>query len=134
MLARFRNSMLPSPFHVSLEVFWLLLLHGREKLSEVFKSFPRTFPAPSGQLYIVSRFRKAEPSVAKRTKITIETDSLLILRSRSSRRAWCPRCVTEADMIALDEVGVISNLQRQALEEWLNSEELTARGHPMARR
>jgi hypothetical protein len=68
--------------------------------------------------------RKAEPSVAKRTRITIETDSLLILRSRSSRRAWCPRCVTEADMIALDEVGVISNLQRQALEEWLNSEEL----------
>jgi hypothetical protein len=69
-------------------------------------------------------FRKAEPSVAKRTRITIETNSLLILRSRSSCRAWCPRCVTEADMIALDEVGVISNLQRQALEEWLNSEEL----------
>ena len=27
-------------------------------------------------------------------------------------------------MIALDEVGVISNLERPALEEWLNSEEL----------
>jgi hypothetical protein len=104
--------------------FGFCYLHGWEKLSEVFKSFARTFPAPGGQLCIVSRFRKAEPSVAKRTRITIETDSLLILRSRSSRRAWCPRCVTEADMIALDEAGVISNLQRQALEEWLNSEEL----------
>ena len=62
--------------------------------------------------------------MAKRTRITIETDSLLILRSRSSRRAWCPRCLAEADMIALDEVGVISNLERPALEEWLNSEEL----------
>jgi hypothetical protein len=32
--------------------------------------------------------------------------------------------MAEADMIALDEVGVISNLERPALEEWLNSEEL----------
>jgi hypothetical protein len=62
--------------------------------------------------------------MAKRTKITIETDSLLILRSRSSRRAWCPRCASEADVIALQEVGMISNLERPALEEWLNSEEL----------
>ena len=62
--------------------------------------------------------------MAKRTRITIETDSLLILRSRGSRRAWCPRCAAEADMIALDEVGVISNLQRPAMEEWLNSGEL----------
>jgi hypothetical protein len=62
--------------------------------------------------------------MAKRTKITLETDSLLILRSRSSRRAWCPRCASEADVIALQEVGMISNLERPALEEWLNSEEL----------
>jgi hypothetical protein len=62
--------------------------------------------------------------MAKRMKITIETDSLLILRSRNSRRAWCPLCATESEVIALDNVGVISNLERPALEEWLNSEEL----------
>ena len=62
--------------------------------------------------------------MAKQTRITIETDSLLILRGRSSLRAWCPRCAAEADVIALEDVGVISNLQRPALEEWLNSEEL----------
>jgi hypothetical protein len=62
--------------------------------------------------------------MARRTKITIETESLLILRSRRSRRAWCPRCAAEADVIALEDVGVISNLQRPAMEEWLNSEEL----------
>jgi len=59
--------------------------------------------------------------MAKRTKITIETDSLLILRGRSSRRAWCPLCVAEAEMIALENAGVVSNLDRPALEEWLNS-------------
>lgn len=59
--------------------------------------------------------------MAKLTKITVETDSLLILRTRSSMRAWCPACGAEAEMIALDSVGVITNLDRPALEEWLNS-------------
>jgi hypothetical protein len=62
--------------------------------------------------------------MAKRTKITIETDSLLMLRGRNSRRAWCPLCAAEGEMIALENVGVISNLDRPALEEWLNSEVL----------
>lgn len=59
--------------------------------------------------------------MAKQTKITIETDSLLILRSRNLKRAWCPLCVAEVEMIALENAGVISNLDRPALEEWLNS-------------
>jgi hypothetical protein len=62
--------------------------------------------------------------MAKQTKITIETDSLLILRGRSSRRAWCPRCTAEVDTIALEDAGVVSNLEPAALEEWLNSGEL----------
>jgi hypothetical protein len=65
-------------------------------------------------------FRK-QALMAKQTKITIETDSLLILRSRNSRRAWCPLCAAEGEMIALENAGVISNLDRPALEEWLNS-------------
>jgi len=62
--------------------------------------------------------------MAKQTKITIETDSLLIVRGRSSARAWCPLCQADAEMIALDNVGVISNLDRPAVERWLNSGEL----------
>jgi hypothetical protein len=62
--------------------------------------------------------------MAKQTRITIETDSLLMVRGRSSRRAWCPRCAAEGEMIALENVGVISNLEQPALEEWLNSGEL----------
>jgi hypothetical protein len=62
--------------------------------------------------------------MAKQTRITIETDSLLILRGRSSRRAWCSRCAAEVEMIALEDTGVISNLERPQLEEWLNSGEL----------
>jgi hypothetical protein len=62
--------------------------------------------------------------MGKQTTITIETDSLLILRGGSSRRAWCPLCAAEGEVIALEEVGVISNLGRSALEEWLDSGEL----------
>jgi hypothetical protein len=62
--------------------------------------------------------------MAKQTMITIETQSLLILRTRSSRRAWCPLCAAEGEMIALENTGVISNLERRALEDWLNSGEL----------
>ena len=62
--------------------------------------------------------------MAKQTTITIESDSLLILRGRGSRRAWCPLCAAEGEMIALEETGVISNLERPALEDWLNSDEL----------
>jgi hypothetical protein len=62
--------------------------------------------------------------MTKQTKITIETESLFILRGRSSSRAWCPQCEDEREMIALENTRVISNLERPALEEWLNSGEL----------
>jgi hypothetical protein len=62
--------------------------------------------------------------MAKQTKITIETDSLFILRGRSSVCAWCPWCAAEVEMIAMKDVSVISNLDPRALEEWLHSEEL----------
>jgi hypothetical protein len=62
--------------------------------------------------------------MAKQMKITIETDSLLIVRGQNAKRAWCPLCATDAEMIALENAGVVSNLDRPALEEWLNSGEL----------
>jgi hypothetical protein len=62
--------------------------------------------------------------VSKLTRITIETDSLLILHGRASDQVWCRDCGAEVAAIALENVGVISNLERAALEEWLNSGEL----------
>ena len=51
--------------------------------------------------------------MAKRTRITIETDSLLVLRERKSLWAWCPQYGAEAEMIPPNDVGVISNLGRR---------------------
>lgn len=73
--------------------------------------------------------------MAKRTEITIETSSLLVLRGRNSERAWCTRCAAEGEMISLENIGVISNLDKHAVEEWLNSQELhrtqSANGAPL---
>lgn len=62
--------------------------------------------------------------MTKQTKITIETDSLMILRGRTSPRAWCQQCGAETEVIPLDGVGVISNLQPTEVRAWMESEDL----------
>lgn len=62
--------------------------------------------------------------MAKRTKVRIETDSLLVLRARKSLRGWCPRCGAEAEMIPLNEVGVVSNLPSAEMQAWMESADL----------
>lgn len=60
--------------------------------------------------------------MAKRTKITIETDSLLVLRARRALRAWCPQCGVESELIPFEGIGVISNLPSAKVESWLESQ------------
>jgi hypothetical protein len=62
--------------------------------------------------------------MAKQTKITIETESLLVLHGRTSIRAWCPQCGSEVEMVALESTAVVSNLEPAAVTEWCASEEL----------
>jgi hypothetical protein len=85
-----------------------------ERLSRKLHSFPSFGITPEWGEGKTGR-------MSKQTKITIETESLLILRGRNARRAWCPQCAAEAEVIALEEVGVISNLDRSAFEQWVNS-------------
>jgi hypothetical protein len=60
--------------------------------------------------------------MAKQTKITIETDSLLVLRGRNTLRAWCPQCAAEGEMIPFNGIQVVSNLTPAEVEIWLESE------------
>lgn len=62
--------------------------------------------------------------MAKQTKITIETDSLLILRGRTLLKSWCQQCGGDSEMIPLQGVGVISNLPPSEVEAWIESEDL----------
>jgi len=60
--------------------------------------------------------------MGKQIKITIETDSLLVLQGKDSLRRWCPQCAAEGEMIPVEGVGVISNLASAEVEAWLESE------------
>lgn len=62
--------------------------------------------------------------MAKLTRITIETDSLLVLRGRKSLSAWCPQCGAEAEMISLSEVRIVSNLPYAEVQAWIESPDL----------
>lgn len=59
--------------------------------------------------------------MTKPTKITVETNSLFLLQAQIAERAWCAQCTAESELVALDRIGVISNLNREELEEWLNA-------------
>lgn len=59
--------------------------------------------------------------MVRRTRITIETDSLLVLRGRALLWAWCPQCGAQAQMIPLNEAGVVWNLPPVEVQGWLES-------------
>ena len=60
--------------------------------------------------------------MTKQTRITIETDSLLVVRGAVSLRGWCTECGAEGDVIPFDGIGVISNLTPSEVQEWLECE------------
>ena len=57
--------------------------------------------------------------MTKKTTITFESDSLLVFQA-----CRCQLCAAEREMIALNNLGVMSNLGPSVLEGWLNSREL----------
>ncbi len=62
--------------------------------------------------------------MTKQTKITIETDSLLVVRARRPLRAWCPGCGSEEEMIPMNDVGIVSNLAQPEVRAWMQAEDL----------
>lgn len=62
--------------------------------------------------------------MARRTKITIETDSLLVIRGRKPMLAWCQQCGAEEEMIPLNDAGMVSNLPAAGVQAWMESPDL----------
>ena len=56
------------------------------------------------------------------TKITIETNSMLVMQGTVLLRGWCRECAAEGELIPFDDIGVISNLTPSELQEWLECE------------
>ena len=62
--------------------------------------------------------------LARHTKITVETDSLILLRGGKPMLAICPECGLEREMIPIDEIGIVSNLPPSEVEAWMQQEGL----------
>ena len=78
------------------------------------------FIAVPGKLHTIRTQQKAI-SMVKQIRITIETNSLLVLRGRNAGRRWCPQCAAESETVALGNAEALAKLQSPGLEEWLIS-------------
>ena len=65
----------------------------------------------------------------KRTEITVQTDQILIIRRRNSKRVWCQECGVEADMVSLEEAaGIATGLKGQSLRDYARARGLHLSG------
>jgi len=59
--------------------------------------------------------------MVKQITITIETNSLLVLRGKNACRRWCPLCAAESDTVEVGSAQALASLQSPGLEECLIS-------------
>ena len=57
--------------------------------------------------------------VVKTTRITIETESLLIVRRGKTIVTWCPVCCAEAEAMTLEADSLGEDLPSAHLRDWL---------------
>ena len=55
----------------------------------------------------------------KTTRITIETETLLIIRRATVSSAWCPNCDAEVDVITLENDSLAEQITATQIQEWL---------------
>jgi hypothetical protein len=53
----------------------------------------------------------------KKTEVTVETDRVLIIRRRLTKRGWCRECACEVDMVELSEVQALTNKSQLELRD-----------------
>jgi hypothetical protein len=52
-----------------------------------------------------------------KTEVTVETDRVLIIRRRLTKRGWCRECACEVDMVELSEVQALTNKSQLELHD-----------------
>lgn len=56
-------------------------------------------------------------NTGKKTRITIETHTMMILRRRHFRRAWCQECAREVDVVGMEETGMLTGMTQRAFRD-----------------
>jgi hypothetical protein len=58
----------------------------------------------------------------KRTRITVETEQVLIVRRRGCTRRWCWECGREVDMIGFPQAAVLTGVVPRSLRDYARAE------------
>jgi hypothetical protein len=58
------------------------------------------------------------------TRITVETETLLVIRRAKAVLAWCPGCRAEVDVITLDNDILAEPVTAAQIQEWLGTSKL----------
>jgi hypothetical protein len=100
---------------------------------ERFQGRPGGTPHVAGNLSRFQRWAKrlvGAKTTQKQTEVTVETDRVLIIRRRLTKRGWCRDCGCEVDMVELSEVQALTNRSQLELRDgslskkWHFSEDL----------
>lgn len=62
--------------------------------------------------------------LAKTVKITVETDTVMLVRQARTVRAWCPLCQAPVEAITLDEAHFPGGDLTVHMREWLETGKL----------
>ena len=64
-------------------------------------------------------------TMKKRTKITIETHRVQIIRRRGQAvQAWCPQCSATRRMLTPEEAAALANVTSRTIYRWVEAREL----------
>jgi hypothetical protein len=55
----------------------------------------------------------------KTTRITVETETLMIIRRAKVALAWCPECLSEVEVIMLDGGSLAEPFTAELVRKWL---------------
>ena len=58
----------------------------------------------------------------KRTRITIETEQILMIQQRSSNRRWCPECSKVVEMVRFAQAATLAGVSLGVLRECVSAE------------
>lgn len=60
----------------------------------------------------------------KTTRITVETETQVVIRRAKTDLAWCPVCRAEVDAVTLDNDSIAEPETAAQIQEWLGSRRL----------
>jgi hypothetical protein len=62
--------------------------------------------------------------MTKTTRITVETETLVVVRRAKAVLAWCPSCRAEVHVITFDNDSLAESVTRAQIQEWLSTNKL----------